>query len=310
MRRFLLYVSLFSLIVVCLLAAGEIYVRKLPNPYSDKLHAIDSIGDKAELVILGNSHTYYGLIADSLPDAISLANISQTYEYDYRILDKYIHLMPGLKQALIDVSYSSFHEIPFEEGTDWKSEINYKLYLDIDKYPDLSIRNLQLTDFKVYSGKLSKALTGKKQLRCSPRGFGLDYTDETIREKTPQGGKERAKGHTCVSEGHEAHNILYFRKLIELCIRNGIKPVLITVPTHTFYRQSLDSMQLKSADKILRYLINKYDLDLIDMSEDPDFNSNDFWDVDHLSRSGAEKLTNKIRTILTQTDKQTGINLR
>ena len=69
-------------------------------------------------------------------------------------------------------------------------------------------------------------------------------------------------------------------------------------------------MQLKSADKILRYLINKYDLDLIDMSEDPDFNSNDFWDVDHLSRSGAEKLTNKIRTILTQTDKQTGINLR
>lgn len=146
MKKFLLNISAFSAIILALLCIGEVSVRSIPNPYSTKKKAIRDLGKTTETIVLGSSHSYYGIITDSLENALNLACVSQIYEYDYRILGKYINEFPNLKNAIIVVSYFSFFEPPFERGY-WESEIYYKIYLDIDKYPDYSYRNFELSHF-------------------------------------------------------------------------------------------------------------------------------------------------------------------
>ena len=115
MKKFLLLVFLFFLLTAVMLAAGEYAVRRIPNPYSVKREAISRFGKDTETVVLGSSHTYYGVVADSLDRTLNLANVSQTFEYDYRILNRYIDSLPRLKRVIIPISFFSFFD-PLSTG--------------------------------------------------------------------------------------------------------------------------------------------------------------------------------------------------
>ena len=93
MKRFLKYVLMFSAIVIATLVVGEITVRHIPNPYSTKDHYIREHGKDIETLILGSSHTFFGIVADSVGcETMNLANISQNYEYDWRVLKRYYRI--------------------------------------------------------------------------------------------------------------------------------------------------------------------------------------------------------------------------
>ncbi len=74
--RFMLRTALFALIVGCLLGAGEWAVRRyVPNPYRTKAERMEH-GPMPRSIVLGNSHSYYGVRPDMLPaPAVSLANV-------------------------------------------------------------------------------------------------------------------------------------------------------------------------------------------------------------------------------------------
>lgn len=295
MRRFLLNIVLFSVITISILSVGEVTVRKIPNPYSTKMAAIDSIGKTARTVVLGSSHTYYGVITDSIPDAINLAAVSQIYEYDYRILKRHADKLPRLKHVIIPVSYFSFFDPPFEDY-DWGTEIYYKIYLDIDKYTDLSYRNFEIAYFESYSGKLSKYILHKPLPATSPTGFGLDFKES--HEVSPHQGKARAEAHSTMPSGYEPRNRLYFEKLIELCLERGIKPILVTTPAHRSYTDALNPKQLKRMKSLIRHYCDRYGLRHYDFLTDKRFDDSDFYDQDHLCRAGAEKFTSIVKEIL------------
>ena len=298
MKKFLLNISAFSAIILALLCIGEVSVRSIPNPYSTKKKAIRDLGKTTETIVLGSSHSYYGIITDSLENALNLACVSQIYEYDYRILGKYINEFPNLKNAIIVVSYFSFFEPPFERGY-WESEIYYKIYLDIDKYPDYSYRNFELSHFESYSGKLSKKLMNKPLPATSPAGFGLDFRHSN--PVTPEAGRDRAEGHSTMPLGYETYNRNYFEALIKTCIERNVTPILMTVPAHKHYYEAFNPAQHERMQLIIRQYCNKYGIKHYDFLKDKRFDDADFYDQDHLCQNGAKKFTRIIKEILSET---------
>lgn len=83
-------IPLFALLLLLPLAMGEVYVRSLPNPSKHKHAYLLRHSRKVRVLILGSSHTYYGLCPERLgAHAFSAAQISQTLQYDDYLLHHY-----------------------------------------------------------------------------------------------------------------------------------------------------------------------------------------------------------------------------
>lgn len=149
MRRFLIQIFWFSVIVLICLGIGEIVVRRMPNSYSTKNAALERNDDKINTIILGSSHSYYGLRPEILGDSVlSLANISQTPEYDLALLEKWLPKMPNVKRVIISISYFTFVESRMEDFDHGTLAVNYKVYMHLDLHSDFSKYNFILTDRK------------------------------------------------------------------------------------------------------------------------------------------------------------------
>lgn len=104
MRRFLGNILIFSAIIIVMAAIGEAVVRNLPSAYSTKDRALRADGAGVATLILGTSHTYYGLNPDEMGDSVfNLANVSQTPEYDFALLQHYAAFTPSLRRIIMPV---------------------------------------------------------------------------------------------------------------------------------------------------------------------------------------------------------------
>lgn len=303
MKKFLSRVTLFFMIIAALLICGEYVVRRIPNAYATKREAIAKYGHGTETVVLGSSHTYYGVVADSMPNTLNLANISQAFEYDYRVLDRYIDSLPSLRRVIIPVSYFSFFDAPFETTDNRNLETYYRLYLDIDKYHRLSRADFEICSFPSYSGKLKSFLMHKQGPQTSSKGFGLDYLGRQNEEHIKSTAQTAAERHSNMANGNEAYQRLWFEKLIEMCIDRGVQPLLITTPVTRYYAKLLDNKQVERTRYLVQLYRQKYSLPYYDFSEAEGFTYDDFHDADHLNRDGAIKFTRLLNSALdNQTD--------
>lgn len=299
MWRFVRNCLIFLLLTVSLLLVGEPIVRRVSNPYSVQREAVGRFGRDTRTLVLGSSQTYYGIIADSLPNALSLANVSQNFEYDYRMLSHYGPSMPELRTIILSVCYFSFFDPPFAQESKFSMENYYKIYHDLDKYPDISLQNLELVNFASYSGKLKNLVTGKKGPQTTPKGFGLDYDDKSRVPNFDYYTRRMAANSAKMDEGHEQHNRAWFERLMNLAAERRLRVILISPPLAAVYRQAFDPAQKARTQALIKYYQGKYGFEYYDFSASPLFtDSLDYRDGSHLDRSGAEKLTNLMRPIL------------
>ncbi len=295
MKKFLIRALLFFLLTAAVLVVGEFAVRRVPNPYSQKREAIDRYGKETKVVVLGSSHTYYGVLADSLTKTLNLANVSQTFEYDYHILSRYIDLLPNLRKVVIPISFFSFFDPPFNATDEWYLETYYKLYMGIDKYPCFSRAGLELTSFVTYSGKLKNLLEKKSGPQTSPKGFGLDYTDDRRMPDIETEAKNAAERHATMYLGYEAYEREWFERLIDFCKARKIQPILISTPVSKYYLRDIDKVQFERMRWLTREYCRRYSIPYHDFSDAPSFTDDYFRDGDHLCRSGAIRFTRLLR---------------
>lgn len=295
MKKFLINCSLFFLLVVTMLVVGELLVRGVPNPYSTKKEAIERYGKDTQTVILGASRSYYGIIADSLPNTLNLANISQNFEYDYRILEMADSCMPGLRTIVLPLFMSSFFEPPFEEGSSWGLENYYKMYMGIPKYGDFSYHNLELPYFASYSGKIKNLLMRKQGPQASPKGFGLDYEQSLGPEQIAAQAKGSA-ARQIFPHDYVDYNVGWFRKIADYARKRNIRLILVGMPlTDVFIKELGDDSQIRLTGEIMDGLQKRYHFEYYDFERDTTFHYEDFYDPDHLDRAGAEKFTKLLR---------------
>lgn len=283
------------------LAAGELLVRSQPNKYSLKRDFILHRGDRITTVVLGSSHTYYAIIPDSLGDvSVNLANVSQNFEYDFRLLDHFLPYMPGLKKVIVPVSYFSFFDPPFDITDEWFFEIYYKVYMDIDKYPLISKYSAEICKYNIYAGRIRAIVMNDYPARCTPDGFGLDKPFEHKPVWTEEMRRNSTRHHTARDFSFERHNAAWLDSLLNLCHDRNIEVVFITTPVSACYRSHLEPHQLKRFMFLTDSIVRSRRIRWLDYSADERFSDDDFYDPDHLCDRGARRFTSILRDTLIQ----------
>lgn len=300
MRRFVTNTALFTLIAVITLGAGELLVRSLPNSYRYKHEWILENAQEIEYLIMGSSHTYYGIApSEFFPNSFNLANISQNPEYDLLLLKRYAPLCKNLHTIIIPVSYFTLFDKPFEEGDEWYYAINYRVYMGIEQHSRLSKYNFELSNRPVYSGKLLSFLSGKELPMCDTLGFGLGYTAADAAEWTHD-AQNIAEKHTAADWDSLEKNVADMHSLLQFCKENGIRAILVTTPVSSAYRALLDNRQLEKTYSVIEEMCSRHGAEYHDYMADSRFTECDFHDSDHLSDEGAKKFTLILKEDLTK----------
>lgn len=105
MKKFLLLSTLLCCTIITTLILGEFLVRTMSNPYKVKNKWMMEHSQNINSIILGSSHTYYGVRPEYVDSLYNLANVSQNPKYDYFMLEKYGNLCPNLKTVILPISY-------------------------------------------------------------------------------------------------------------------------------------------------------------------------------------------------------------
>ena len=297
MKRFLLYSMLFGAIVVCTLLLGEYVISSSYNSYKYKHQWMLDNAEKVEVLILGSSHSYYGVYpGDFCNNSFNLANISQNFEYDYLLLRNYEKGLTNLHTVILPVSYCSLFDARFEDCDEWWYAINYKKYMGIDVHSDISKYNFELSKMSVYSGRLLNVVSGKGLPACDSLGFGLGYTLAKRLPTWREDAHSAVERHTACNWDALDGNVASLRMILTLCRENSWRPILVTLPASQYYYNSLDSAQMQKMCEVVELMKVEFpDVEYFDFLKNENFVDDDFYDSDHLSDVGARKFSKMLK---------------
>ena len=277
----------------------EYGLRHIPNDYQKKSDFLRQHGHEIEILNLGNSHAFYGVNPTYLAaNAFNAAHVSQTFNYDLFIWNKYKDSMPRLKTLIIPISYSSYFTRLDNSVERWRIK-NYCIYYGL--YHSVSVLNYsEVLSSRLYANLkrlYSYYWLNKDDVNCSNRGFGnvqIESAGDLVGT-----GAEAAKRHTVRDFELFPENKRILQQLIEDAIKRKINIILVTLPASKHYTIHLDNKQLDKMVTTSTELSKKSNfVRYVNMISDSTFNDGDFFDGDHLNEKGAEKLTLRLKSII------------
>ncbi len=309
MQRFLVKTSAFSILLILVLVVLELAVRTIPNDYVFKCEFLDKHSREIETLILGSSHSFYGLNPEHFTsNTFNAGHVSQSLDYDQRLWLKYKDDFVKLKTIYLPISYFSFW-LKLDNAEDsWRSK-NYTIYYDI---PNKRFRHYFEMLSLPFDKNIERILKNMKDANYSERrssnlGWGENYKSYKSKNLL-KSGKAAAVRHTFNTKENEyrtvlQQNLLFLTDLSQWCIKNDVLLVLFTPPAFETYRQNLNNEQLKMtcgySEKVASEYANTIYLNLL---SDKTFDKNDFYDADHLSEIGAKKLSILLNNVVNKID--------
>lgn len=296
MKRFLRHIIIFSLCILVPLIAAEIYVEHLPNPSRSKHQWMQQHSRSVRTLILGSSHTLYGVNPNLFPDtAFSLAQVAQTYRYDDYLLKHYP--MPRLRTVILPYSYFSLYEDFEQMPRERYNAIRYRLYMDCDIHPRISYYGFECSSINALTEKL-KTLYRPARVSWDELGWGTDYTLEA-RPADWDNGQEAATNNTYADTILVPLNIAFLDSIMDYCTRRRVQLLLITTPLSRQFRAHQQPRQVARNKSVLQALLRRHPaVKYIDFTGDTLFTDSDFYDSHHLNHAGAAKLTKLLQTHL------------
>src|SRR5690606_6316134 len=102
MKKFNHIVLIFIIPILIFGVSMEILLRQIPNDYKAKTHFLNTNASNVETLILGSSHTMYGINPKYIDNsAYNLSHVSQTIDIDFELLKHYKSKMPHLKHVIL-----------------------------------------------------------------------------------------------------------------------------------------------------------------------------------------------------------------
>lgn len=292
----------FALKIIMIPAAAVLIICLLNKPYKKiddqkymdilKFTLLGTHYHEVNIGNLGSSHGAYDFSYDNIMSkgytCFNFANTSQSYNYDYAVLQEYGHYMTSGSVLFIPVSYFSFNNevtnsteaeamsIRYYHLLSPKNIPDYDLYVDIvtTKLPILSAGEDILQLFP----DLNTALT------AHAANEGIDV------EEFARRARDRYSRHFDNKDDYfwpERIEELY--DIIDYCKDNDITPVLITTPFSKYYVDPVSQDFLQEFYATINKVVNDTDVNYYDYSHDERFYDNleYFSDSDHLNETGA-----------------------
>ena len=290
-----MYISLPIFVVAILM---EILLRSTPNDYLFKKQYLDKNSSRIETLILGSSHSFYGLNPEYFSsNTFNASHISQSLNYDFEILKKYKDKFKNLKTIILPISYFTLFG-KLEAGSEsWRVK-NYIIYYELNSskslvdYSEVLSNRINVNIKRI----ISYYVFGESTISCTDLGWGTICNSKNARDLA-ESGKTASKRHTVDINSDKyqqifQENIFILESIIQWSNKNNIKIMLFTLPAFETYRQNLNQEQLKITINTTSDICSKYDNCIYDnLLSDTNFVATDFFDADHLSDIGAKKLS-------------------
>jgi hypothetical protein len=286
LKKFLKKVVLCALLVAVTMVMLHFVYLKSELWIRADTRSFFKVPDSVQVVNLGSSHGWYDFDYSQVGDlrGVNLGLHSQDFYYDYQVLDRFKgHLAPGCV-VLIPVSYFSFGKRADTSNPSYAAR-----YYGILKYS--SIKKHNLVDY----------LKAKVRLLFAGSNLALQSLPGETPLTSGQLGantKLRASSHKEFTRpSREVSNYTrgWLCRTIELCQKNGLKPVLVTPPFSKSYNDCFTEEDLAVFDSSVSSICEKYGLDYLDYARDPRLaHPRYFIDSDHMNKRGAKKFTDLV----------------
>ncbi len=301
MKRFLVLSIVFILPIAGLLVFAEYTLRQTPSVLKYKAQWLDSNAEKVECLILGSSHAYWGIDAQSLPCyAFNAASSGQTIDLDAHILQRYEQRMDSLKYVIAPISFFTPLASLSRGVESWRMK-SYVLYYDYPvkdahKYNELTPMNF--TTWK----RFVDALQGKYDMVVDSLGGGgggeLQWRRKDWNSDKMCKGTAELHEHPLIKE-HLDENIAHIDTIIQICKRHNAKVLLVNTPTYKGYRKYLNPTQLQLMNNLCDSFATAHSHVIrLDYFADSTFVDDEFNDPSHLNIHGIKHLTKNIATVI------------
>jgi hypothetical protein len=258
-----------------------------------------SYADSVEVLILGNSHAYFGINPAIISlRSFNLANSGELLKYSNYLLKHYSDNYKCLKMVILSVSYQYMFIGDDRSKDKHVSAINYKVFMDFPYYSDFSQYNWFISEPSFCVGTIGDLLAKRTYMSCDSLGYVKDNLLSERRAKFDSLTSEKhARAHYVPNRGeYTAENLRMIKEMALFCEEHSIHFFLITTPVWGAYSEKLDVNQLNEMYEILNSLQHEYKIPYYDYSNDARFTNDDFYDTNHLSNVGAEKFTKIVNT--------------
>ena len=284
MRRFLRKIVLYVLPIFLGAIILELVVERIPNSYTYKRAYMDRYADSICTLVLGHSCAYDGIDAEILPSAFNLANSSQCFEDDYRLLVKYLPVMDSLKMVVLPVSYSSLQMVSSSNRRTY-----YTIYMDIYPRWPISKYSFECFNLELLVKKCVKYLLNTDMVQCDSLGQRLGHTmlNRPIDWKETQSliANDRFVGKSSIP--YVTENIEWLHRLAELCENRDVLLYLVAMPMLPDYRSGMPMEQILLMEQVMRSMAQEHNcVRFVDYQEWG--NEDDFWNATHLNTDGAK----------------------
>jgi hypothetical protein len=309
-----------SLLVLALLVSIimiEFLYRQIPNNYSYKSAYIEKHGPGIEILALGGSHLFRGINPGVFDrTCFNFSNVSQSIDYDYRVLKKYIKKTPNLKYVLIPMNYITLTS-RLEDGIEHWRKYKYLHYMGINNLthkdllvPDTYFTIHQQTGTSIVSDLHRYWWHKKDHITCNEDGWdnmpaeGWEKWSPALVEKLMTDGRIAA-------ERHEDHsydlnkNMGYMDQIIQLCQENDVQLILITPPATSYYTNHLDQKKWDIIFHKCDSLEHQYPhVHYHNYLYDTTFTDSLFMDGDHVNKQGSELLSAKLNRFMSSLERR------
>lgn len=300
MKQFCLRILLFAFPLLGLLALFEAQLRAIPNDYSYKHSFWTYRPDDIEVLVLGSSHSFYGVDPAYFSyKGFNASHISQSIDLDHALFSEFVEGLSNLKAVLIPISYNTMFGKMVLGKERWRLK-NYVIYYD------LPLSWAPSDHFELMNGTVQASLDrmtayirhGRTDLKCAE--LGTCATDPKSDDLNAT-GKTAAKRHTRADRSLLPENTEHLKAIIALARSRNARIILFTPPAHQAYREHMDPGQWREAQAALKDLLDGEDIAYHDLLASPAFVDEDFRDADHLSATGRRKLSLMLNSLIERT---------
>ncbi len=288
--RFLIYAAIVAALYFAYLGV----VARVLN--EDRLYKVP--GNKTVLII-GDSHTAYGINDTLLEHAVNLSQPADVYLYTYHKLKKVLPLNPQIHTVIIGCGGHSIEQFMSKVFlkrygfTKAKVQNYYHLltpgelvYL-LGQSPDQVIKGV-IGLPKLKTPYVAKILRSQTPTLDELKIGGYAYHDDTINFKKDLGDVARLEKNKEDLLSFWPWQIGYLHKAVDYCKSRNVKVIFVRTPEHKLYPRAIEPLFQK-------FLHDEFsDIPFVDYlkMELPDYG---FADLDHLNYNGAMIFTDSFR---------------
>lgn len=285
-----------AVLIICML---NIPYKKIDDQkYTDilKFSMLGTTYQEVQIGNLGSSHGAYDFSYDQIIDkgytCFNFANTSQSYNYDYAVLQEFGHYMTSGSVLFIPVSYFSFNNEVTNITEAEAMSIRYYHFMSPENIPEYDLY------VDIVTTRLPILSAGEDILQLFPNlntVLTAHAADDGINvAEFARRARERYSRHFDNKDDYflpERIEELY--DIIDYCKENDITPVLITTPFSKYYADPVSQDFLQEFQTTINMVVDDTGVSYYDYSHDQRFYENleYFSDPDHLNETGAVYFT-------------------